>query len=318
MRIFLAGAAMAVVLIVLGYANAARNSAGTMVAINGPFAAPNVISSAAINARLADIENELTNSVDKGGRTVMTAPLPLSNGTFALPSLTFGTDTDTGIYRIGANNLGVTAGGGKVLDVATTGLGVTGTLAVSSTTALSDTLAIAKSGTAAANAATFFEASLANGNSLALRLGKADTGASDGVGFYYVPNATAANSKACLAISGQTDTLCVDGNGKVLVSGVSLTIGSTGTAITASYRGTTSWTPGSITQNQCVTTTISLTGAAAGADCMVTPPSGTPVASVWYACSVTLNTCNLYDCNADQASAHTGPIGTYACRVFNP
>jgi hypothetical protein len=121
MRIFLAGAAMAVVLIVLGYANAARNSAGTMVAINGPFAAPNVISSAAINARLADIENELTNSVDKGGRTVMTAPLPLSNGTFALPSLTFGTDTDTGIYRIGANNLGVTAGGGKVLDVATTG-----------------------------------------------------------------------------------------------------------------------------------------------------------------------------------------------------
>jgi hypothetical protein len=92
---------------------------------------------------------------------------------------------------------------------------VTGTFAVSSTTALSDTLSVAKSGTAAANAATFFEASLANGNSLALRLGKADTGASDGVGIYYTANATAANSKGCLAVSGQTDTLCVDGNGFV-------------------------------------------------------------------------------------------------------
>jgi hypothetical protein len=306
------------VLLCAGVAIAARNSSGTMVAINGPYTAGSVISSSVINARLADIENELTNSVDKGGRTVMTAPLPLSNGTFALPSLTFGTDTDTGIYRIGANNLGVTAGGGKVLDVATTGLGVTGTLAVSSTTALSDTLAIAKSGTAAANAATFFEASLANGNSLALRLGKADTGASDGVGIYYTANATAANSKGCVAVSGQTDTLCVDGNGKVLVSGVSLTILGAGTGISASYRGTTSWTPGVIGTNACVTTTVSLTGAAAGADCTVTPPSGTPVASVWTSCSVTLNTCNLYQCNADNVNTHTGDVGTYACRVFNP
>jgi type IV secretory pathway VirB2 component (pilin) len=69
-----------------------------------------------------------------------------------------------------SNNLGVTAAGAKVLDVATTGLGVTGILSITNT------------GSAAANAATFFEASLANGNSFALRLGKADTGASDGLG----------------------------------------------------------------------------------------------------------------------------------------
>jgi hypothetical protein len=247
------------VLLCAGVAIAARNSSGTMVAINGPYTAGSVISSSVINARLADIENELTNSVDKGGRTVMTAPLPLSNGTFALPSLTFGTDADTGIYRIGANNLGVTAGGGKVLDVATTGLGVTGTLAVSSTTALSDTLAIAKSGTAAANAATFFEASLANGNSLALRLGKADTGASDGVGIYYTANATAANSKGCVAVSGQTDTLCVDGNGTTAITKPTIATGvgadgsgfkhkrfgascTTGVGVGQSCQGTYTWT----------------------------------------------------------------------------
>jgi hypothetical protein len=191
-----------------------------MVAVNGPYSSGTVISSTAVNARLADIENELTNSVDKGGRTTMTAPLPLSNGTVSLPSLTFGSDTDTGIYRIGADNPGLTVAGSKRQEWSTTGTSVTGTLAVSSTlavtstTALSDSLALTKSGTASsADAATFYEASLANGNTLALRLGKANTGASDGLGVYYTSNATAANSKGCLAISGQTDTLCVDGNG---------------------------------------------------------------------------------------------------------
>lgn len=40
------------------------------------------------------------------------------NGTVSLPSVAFASDTDTGIYRIGANNLGVAAGGAKVLDIA--------------------------------------------------------------------------------------------------------------------------------------------------------------------------------------------------------
>jgi hypothetical protein len=52
---------------------------------------------------------------------------PLANGTVAAPALYFSSDTDTGIYRIGANNIGVAANGAKVLDVGTAGLGVTGT-----------------------------------------------------------------------------------------------------------------------------------------------------------------------------------------------
>lgn len=98
-------------------ATASRNSSGTMSAINGPYTAGSVISKTALNARFSDIETEITNSVDKGGRTTMTAPLPLSNGSAALPSLTFGSDTDTGLYRIGADNLGVTIGGTKKLDL---------------------------------------------------------------------------------------------------------------------------------------------------------------------------------------------------------
>lgn len=49
------------------------------------------------------------------------------NGTVLLPSITFTSDPDTGFYRIGANNLGVSAAGAKVLDVSATGLGVVGT-----------------------------------------------------------------------------------------------------------------------------------------------------------------------------------------------
>jgi hypothetical protein len=208
---FVRRVSLVAVLVVVGgvtykLATASRNSSGTYTTPS-TFVAGNVISAASMNANFADLATEMTDSLDRSGKGPMLAPLRITNGTFALPSLTFDTDTDTGIYRIGANNLGVTAAGAKVLDVATTGLGVTGALSITNT------------GSAAANAATFFEASLANGNSFALRLGKADTGASDGVGFYYTANATAANSKGCVAVSGQTDTLCVDGNGLVKVGG---------------------------------------------------------------------------------------------------
>lgn len=58
-----------------------------------------------------------------------------SDGTVAAPSISFSGDTDSGAYRIGANNIGVAVNGAKVLDIATTGLGITGTATVSSTTA---------------------------------------------------------------------------------------------------------------------------------------------------------------------------------------
>ncbi|WP_334625633.1 hypothetical protein [Rhizobium johnstonii] len=41
----------------------------------------------------------------------MNAPLPLQNGTAALPALTFTSDPDTGIYRASANKLGIAMGG---------------------------------------------------------------------------------------------------------------------------------------------------------------------------------------------------------------
>lgn len=50
------------------------------------------------------------------------------NGTVALPAFSFTADPDSGMYRIGANNIGISVNEAKVLDISATGLGVTGTM----------------------------------------------------------------------------------------------------------------------------------------------------------------------------------------------
>jgi len=72
-----------------------------------------------------------TTGVTVTGTITPTGSVHAAAGSVGNPSLAFDADQDTGLFRIGANNLGVAAGGAKVLDVATTGLGVTGTLSVS-------------------------------------------------------------------------------------------------------------------------------------------------------------------------------------------
>jgi len=72
-----------------------------------------------------------TTGVTVTGTITPTGSVHAASGTVGNPSLAFSADQTTGLYRIQASNIGVAAGGAKVLDVATTGLGVTGTLSVS-------------------------------------------------------------------------------------------------------------------------------------------------------------------------------------------
>lgn len=110
-----------------------RNGSGTYT-IPNTFSPGATITSTGQNQNFSDIAIELTNSVAVDGQSTMTGQLKSANGTVSSPAVTFGSDPDSGIYRIGANNIGVAANGAKVLDIATTGLEVTGTL--SSTVAL--------------------------------------------------------------------------------------------------------------------------------------------------------------------------------------
>lgn len=92
----------------------ARNISGVYaLPANGlnPVVTRTAITTTWANTTLGDMASEITNSLDRGGRGAMVAPLQLPDGTAALPSLTFSSDTNTGVYRVGADSLGFSAGG---------------------------------------------------------------------------------------------------------------------------------------------------------------------------------------------------------------
>lgn len=81
--------------------------------------------------------DQVNNLTGNGTASPVTASIfNAGNGAVTAPSFTFTSDTDTGLYRIGANNIGVAANGAKVLDIGTTGLAVTGSLSATTTLAV--------------------------------------------------------------------------------------------------------------------------------------------------------------------------------------
>lgn len=76
------------------------------------------------------VEKEIYAGLSINAGTYLTS----GNGTVALPAIGPFSDPNSGLYVIGADNLGMALNGAKVLDMSTTGLAVTG--AVSSTTGL--------------------------------------------------------------------------------------------------------------------------------------------------------------------------------------
>ena len=75
-----------------------------------------------------------TTGLTVAGTITPTGSVHAAAGSVGNPSLAFNSDQDTGLFSIGANNLGVAVGGAKVLDVASTGLTVTGALGATSLT----------------------------------------------------------------------------------------------------------------------------------------------------------------------------------------
>jgi len=87
-----------------------RNGSGTSSVIN-TFVIDTIADPDEVNANFDDVADQLTNSLPRDGQAGMNAPLPLQNGTNSAPALTFTSDTDTGLYRVGANKMGVALGG---------------------------------------------------------------------------------------------------------------------------------------------------------------------------------------------------------------
>lgn len=163
-------------------AYASRNSSGTYTLPAGnPVVSGTTISSTWANSTLSDLATEVTSSLDRSGRGCMLAATQVTNGTVSAPSLTFCTDLDTGLYRIGANNPAMAAGGVKSQDWGPTGtvlpLGATVTQSQSNTVGMSVT------GNGTAQGATFTGGSTDG-------IGITSTGGGNGAGLQMVGGGT--------------------------------------------------------------------------------------------------------------------------------
>lgn len=169
---------------------ATRNSSGTYsLPAGNPVVSGTTISSATHNSTMSDVATALTDSLDRNGKGAMLAPLQCSNGTVAAPSLTFGSDTDTGLYRCAANEICVAAGGVKMAGcTATTCTYPLGLVVTQST---SNAVAITATGNGTANGITATGGS-SNGNGVTATGGAGGgnargvqgTGINSGAGIY--------------------------------------------------------------------------------------------------------------------------------------
>jgi len=92
-----------------------RNSAGNYSLPSGnPVAGGTAIQSSWANSTLADLANEVSNSLDRSGRGAMSAPLKLADGSVAAPGITFSSDPNNGLYRSAPDEWSASAGGVEV------------------------------------------------------------------------------------------------------------------------------------------------------------------------------------------------------------
>lgn len=112
----------------------ARNSSGVYSLPAGNPVLPNTdIESTWANATLSDIAETLTNSLDVLGRGSMQAALKVVDGTVADLAVRFTNDPDNGVYRSAANAWALVAGGSAIVALTTSGIAVTGNIAVTGT-----------------------------------------------------------------------------------------------------------------------------------------------------------------------------------------
>lgn len=201
-----------------------RNSSGTYSLPSGnPVVSGNTITSTWANNTLADIRAEITDSLCRSGKGAMLAALQGYDGSVSTPGYGFGSDTDTGLYRIGANNPAMAAGGAKVQEWASTG----------STFVLGVTVTQSQSNTAGVTAA---------GNGTAA--GLAGTGGATGAGVTGAGGATSGVGGAFTATAGNSIGATGAGNGTG--AGLAGTGGLTGPGVTGSG-GATSGNGGTFT-----------------------------------------------------------------------
>lgn len=75
-----------------------------------------------MNANLADIGAEITNSLPRDGQAAMTAAFKAFAGTLAAPGIAFGTDTGTGVRRSAGGTMRHVSSGTDIVEIGADGL----------------------------------------------------------------------------------------------------------------------------------------------------------------------------------------------------
>ena len=115
-----------------------RNGSGTYsLPAGNPVVAGTTIEASWANATLNDVATEMTGSLARSGSGGMTGPLRLDAGTAAVPALAWSTETATGLYRAGTNDVRLAVATSDVMRWQAAGVSVTGTLGVSGAVTLS-------------------------------------------------------------------------------------------------------------------------------------------------------------------------------------
>lgn len=74
------------------------------------------------NTTMSDIATEMTDSLSRSGKGGMLAAVGFNDGTVSLPGISWVSDANSGFYRIGADNIGMSLNGVKVIDYDTSGI----------------------------------------------------------------------------------------------------------------------------------------------------------------------------------------------------
>lgn len=90
-----------------------------------------------IQSRVKDLADSATTLVNN---FTLAGAGKFSDGTVGAPGIAFSADLNTGLYRIGNDNLGVAVGGSKILGLTSTGIDVTGTVSADNLTVDTNTL----------------------------------------------------------------------------------------------------------------------------------------------------------------------------------
>lgn len=210
-----------------------RAAGGTYTLPAGnPVVTGTIISSTWGNTTLSDVATTLTDSLSRSGLGGMTAPLLGADGAVGTPAYSFTNEPSSGIYRIGASNLGVSIAGTKRIDLGAAALSTVGLNVSLGAPAAGTSLTV--NGVAAGGLISVLDAANANGGYVEVR--------TNATGNLYFGNSSqlfagGVNTDTCVRSAGALDLASGGGNARVRITSsgnVTVNAPTSGTTLTVS------------------------------------------------------------------------------------